>query len=71
MDLEEIRRCLQRGAYSVTDHALLEAFKEGITVADMVRVMKTGKIIERHAERRRYLLYGQDPNGIPIHVVID
>lgn len=66
-----MRACLRRGAVSVTDHAMLEGFKEGITVADMLRVVATGKIIERYPERRRCLVFGHRADGIPIHIVID
>ena len=59
MEMEEIRACLRRGAFFVTDHALLEGFKEGITAADMIRVLETGKIIERYTKRHRCLVFGQ------------
>jgi hypothetical protein len=31
----------------------------------------TGKIIERYPKRRRVLIYGKMPKGIPLHVVCD
>jgi hypothetical protein len=71
MELEEIRACLERGSFSVTDHALTEGFKDGITVADMMRAVQTGKNIDRYPERHRCLILGQTVNGIPIHVVVD
>ena len=71
MDIETIRRCLTGGAFFVTDHALTEGFKEGITAADMVEVIQTGKIIERYPDRHRCLIYRRRDDGIPVHVVVD
>ena len=71
MEIGEIRACLRRGAFFVTDHAILEGFKEGITVADMIRILETGKIIERYPKRHRCLVFGHRADGIPLHVVID
>ncbi|MBI5855726.1 MAG: DUF4258 domain-containing protein [Nitrospirae bacterium] len=55
----------------MTDHAISEGFKEGISVADMLEVIATGKVIERYPERDRCLVYGHRNDAIPIHVVID
>jgi len=71
MGLDEIRARIERGSFSVTDHALTEGFKDGITVADMIRAVQMGKIIELYPERHRCLIFGRTVNGIPIHVVID
>lgn len=71
MEIEEIRACLRRGAFFVTDHAILEGFKEGITVADMIHVLETGKVIERYPKRHRCLVFGRRGDRIPVHVVID
>ena len=32
MEIDEIRVRIERGSFSVTDHALTEGFKDGITV---------------------------------------
>ena len=71
MDIEIIRACIRRGAYFVTEHAISEGFKEGISVADMLEVIARGKVIERYPERDRCLVYGRRSAAIPIHVVID
>ena len=71
MEIEEIRALMQRGAFSVTDHALTEGFKDGITVADMVWAVMTGRIIERYPKRQRFLVFGRNANGLPIHVVVE
>ena len=49
----------------------MEGFKKGITVEDMVRAVRTGKIIERYRDRHRCLVSGHNPHGIPVHVVVD
>ena len=69
--IENIRACVQKGTFSVTDHAITEGFHDGITVADMVNVLRTGKIIERYPKRSRCLVYGRKPDGLPIHVVVE
>lgn len=71
MDIGAIRGCITRGAYFVTDHALTEGFKDGITVSNMVGAIRTGKIIEQYRERHRCLIFGRRADGIPIHVVVD
>jgi hypothetical protein len=71
MEIDAIRAFIQKGSFFVTDHALTEGFKDGISVADMLRVIKTGKIIERYPDRQRCLLYGHNAAAIPVHVVVD
>ena len=71
MEIEEIRALIQGGAFAVTDHALTEGFKDGITVVDMIRVVQTGKIIERYPKRHRCLVFGRDADGLPVHVVVE
>jgi len=71
MEIEAIRERIRCGAFAVTDHAMLEGFKEGITVADMVRTIETGRIIERYPERQRCLIFARRADGLPIHVVVE
>ena len=71
MELEDIRDCVQRGAFFVTDHAIAEGFKEGIRVADMVNAILSGEIVESHAERCRSVILGRHDEGFPIHIVVD
>lgn len=52
VEIDAIRACIRRGNFFVTDHALTEGFKDGISVADMLHVIETGKIIERCRARR-------------------
>jgi hypothetical protein len=71
MEIEEIRALIQQGAFTVTDHALTEGFKDGTSVADMVRAVMTGRIIERYPKRQRCLVFGRAASGLPIHVVVE
>jgi len=71
MEIEGIRACIQRGNFFVTDHALTEGFKDGISVADMIAAIQTGRIIERYSARHRCLVFGHNADRLPIHVVVD
>jgi hypothetical protein len=71
MEIDAIRTSIRKGNFFITDHALSEGFKDGISGADMLHVIQTGKIIERYPDRRRCLIYGRNADTIPIHVVVD
>ncbi len=71
MEIGAIRTCIRMGNFFVTDHALVEGFKDGISVADMLHVIQTGKVIERYPVRQRCLIYGRNVDAIPVHVVVD
>ena len=71
MEIDAIRTCIGMGNFFVTDHALVEGFKDGISVADMLHAIQTGKVIERYPVRQRCLVYGRSADAVPIHVVVD
>ncbi|MDH5669753.1 MAG: DUF4258 domain-containing protein [Nitrospira sp.] len=71
MEIDAIRTSVLKGNFFVTDHAITEGFKDGISVGDMLHVIRTGKIIERYVERKRCLIYGRNADAIPVHVVVD
>jgi hypothetical protein len=71
MEIDAIRTSIRKGNFFATDDALSEGFKDGISVADMLHVIQTGKIIERYPGIKRCLIYGRNADAIPIHVVID
>ena len=71
MKIEEIRRKIRMGYFSVTDHALTESFKDGITIDDIFYCINQGKIIEEYPVRKRCLIHGKLPAKIPLHVVMD
>jgi hypothetical protein len=49
----------------------MEGFKDGSTVADMMRAVMTGRIIERYPKRQRCLMSGRTADGLPVHVVVE
>ncbi|HOT92388.1 MAG TPA: DUF4258 domain-containing protein [Anaerolineae bacterium] len=56
----------------VSDHALREAYKEGLRGRDILHAIFNGQIVEHYPKRRRLLIAGpvvQYP--LPIHVVCD
>ncbi|MBH0198729.1 MAG: DUF4258 domain-containing protein [Nitrospira sp.] len=71
MEIEAIRACIRKGNFYITDHALTEGFKDGISVTDMLHVIRTGKVIEWYPTTQRCLVYGHNTDAIPIHVVVD
>ena len=76
MDIELIRRIVQKSGYRLTGHASVEAMKDGIRSADIRYAIFHGQIIEKYPENEdegieSCLIYALLPSKIPIHVVID
>lgn len=71
MEIDQIRRLIRKGHFSVVGHAITEGLKDGITVTHMLQAIYSGKIIERYPKRGRCLISGLNASGIPIHVVVD
>lgn len=76
MDIEAIRRIVVERSFRVSGHASLEAEKDGISPSDVEYILLHGEIIEEYPEREydfieTYLIYGELPSTIPVHVVID
>lgn len=71
VQINEIRAKIKAGCFSITDHALTESFKDGVTVTDILYGLAHGKMIEEYPHRKRCLIYGKSKNKIPIHMVID
>ena len=71
MDIETIRSKVRAKHYLIYDHAITEAFKDGLSVNDVLRVLLNGEIIEDDLERSRCLIHGNLSDGIPVHVVVD
>ncbi len=71
MDIETIRSKIRARHYLIYDHAIMEAFKDGLSVNDMLHVLLNGEIIEDDCERSRCLIYGNLPSETPVHVVVD
>ena len=74
-DLDFLQNKFRKGEYAVSDHAIVEARKDGIepeTVLKLEQVAVDGKIIEEYPNRERVLMYAdQAENKLPIHIVID
>lgn len=72
---DKIKECIKKGDYAVSDHAIIEARKDGIdpkTVEKLENVVLNGKIIEEYPERHRMLIFGTvDKVDLPVHVVLD
>lgn len=65
----------KNGEYAVSDHAIIEARKDGIdpkTIEKLEYVAINGKIIEEYPERKRILIYSEIEDGsLPVHIVVD
>ena len=71
MTIERIRSYIRAGHFSVLDHAILEGFKDGVLISDIIACLLRGKIIEQYPERKRCLVLGKISDGMPVHVVVD
>lgn len=71
MNIATIRARIRAKQYLVYDHALIEGFKDGLSVTDMLYAALNGEIIEEYPQRKRCLIYATLPSGMPIHVLID
>jgi hypothetical protein len=60
-DVEAIRSKIHRKEYSIYSHALIEAFKDGLGIDDIIYTALNGEIIEEYPERARCLLYAMLP----------
>jgi len=71
VDIETICSKVRSKHYLIYDHAITEAFKDGLSVNDMLHVLLNGEIIEDDFQRSRCLVYANLPGGIPVHVGVD
>ena len=73
--IEEIRNRFRAGDFAISDHAIIEARKDGIepaTIKKLEWVAIHGKIIEEYPDRDRILVYAELPDvRLPVHLVID
>ena len=75
IDIENIRQRFLDGEYSISDHAIMEARKDGIepnTVEKLEWIAINGDVIEEYIDRERILIYGNlvDDN-LPVHIIVD
>ncbi len=63
------------GEYAISDHAIIEAQKGGIsprTVEKLEWVAINGEAIEEYADRERVLIYAElKEEGLPVHIIVD
>lgn len=56
----------------MTTHAQVEAFKDGLILADIRYVFENGTVIEVYPDENRGLLYAKSPEyALPVHVVVE
>jgi len=72
---DQIKDKIKSGDYAISDHAIIEARKDGInpkTIEKLEWVALNGKIIEEYPERRRILIYAVlDDDDLPVHIIVD
>jgi hypothetical protein len=56
--VDEIRRKVEQGEYSVRPDAMMHSFKESFSQDAMEEAVLNGRVIEEYPERRRYLFCG-------------
>ena len=72
MDINRVRRLLaqERVTLRFTDHAIIEARKDGLTVEDLEDNITNGELIEDYGVRALLLNFTKD-DGLPCHVVLE
>ena len=72
MELEHIRKRIQKSQYRLTVHAAVRSKERGITTSDMEAAILNGEIIEEYPDDKPFpscLIYGFTLSGLPLHVV--
>jgi len=63
------------GEYAISDHAIIEARKDGIdprTVEKLEWVAINGEVIEEYVDRKRGLIYAElKEENLPVHIIVD
>lgn len=74
-DIEFIKERFRQAEYAISDHAIVEARKDGVepdTVKKLEWVVLNGKVIEWYPDRERILVYAElEDDKLPGHVVVD
>ncbi len=73
-DIETLRADVSSGrrALRITTHAQVEAFKDGLLLADLRYVFEHGEVIEVYPEEYRGLLYAHLAEyDLPVHIVVE
>jgi hypothetical protein len=72
MDVNRVRRLLaqERVALRFTDHAVIEARKDGLTAEDLEDTITKGELVEDYGVRALLLNFTKD-DGLPCHAVLE
>jgi Domain of unknown function (DUF4258) len=72
MDIHRVRRRLSQGGIALrfTDHAFIEARKDGLTAADLRAACEGGEVIEDYGVRVLLLNFTAD-DRLPYHIVLE
>lgn len=73
-NIELLRSDIQRGRRKlrITTHAQMEAFKDGLLLADLRYVFEYGEVIELYPDDNHGLLYAIIPeHSTPVHIVVE
>jgi len=72
MDIGKVRRLLSRrkAVLRFTDHAIIEARKDGLTAEDLEETILKGEVIEDYGVRVLLLGFTKD-DGLPCHVMLE
>jgi hypothetical protein len=73
--IQYIKKKFLDGEYSISDHAIIEARKDGIepnTVEKLEWVAINGEVIEEYIDRRRILIFANLVEySLPVHIIVD
>ncbi len=73
-DLDQLRHDINIGHryLHITTHAQVEAFKDGLLLADLRHVFQNGDLIELYPDEARALLYADTlADKMPVHIVVE
>ena len=75
VDIKYVRDKFLGGEYAISDHAIVEARKDGIspnTIQELEQVAINGEVIEEYLDRERILFYAKSHElNLPIHIIVD
>ena len=73
--IQYIKKKFLDGEYSISDHAIIEARKDGIepnTVEKLEWVAINGEVIEEYIDRLRILIFANLVEySLPVHIIVD
>ena len=73
IDIKDLRKSCDENRVTITQHATLRLLERGITMSDIVTVIKTGEIIRQYEDDKPFpscLVLGQGDTGLAIHTVV-